>query len=79
MISIDLLNKVSEQVEKVEGKYGSYASLHEAYGVFIEEIRELETEIFKKHRDFDRVEAETIDCIVVLCRLYEFAKTRNDR
>ena len=79
MISIDLLNKVSEQVEKVETKYGSYASLHEAYGVLIEEIRELETEIFKKHRDFDRVEAETIDCIVVLCRLYEFAKTRNDR
>lgn len=79
MISIDLLNKVSEQVEKVEDKYGSYASLHEAYGVLIEEIRELETEIFKKHRDFDRVEAETIDCIVVLCRLYEFAKTRNDR
>lgn len=79
MISIDLLNKVSEQVEKVEDKYGSYASLHEAYGVLIEEIRELETEIFKKHRDFDRVETETIDCIVVLVRLYEFAKTRNDR
>lgn len=79
MISIDLLNKVSEQVEKVEDKYGSYASLHEAYGVLIEEIRELESEIFKKHRDFDRVKAETIDCIVVLCRLYEFAKTRNAR
>ena len=79
MISIDLLNKVSEQVDRVEGKYGSYVSLHEAYGVLIEEIRELETEIFKKHRDFDRVEAETIDCITVLVRLYEFAKTRNDR
>ena len=79
MISTDLLNKVSEQVDKVGGKYGSYASLHEAYGVLMEEIKELENEIFKKHRDFDRVEAETIDCIVVLCRLYEFAKTKNDR
>lgn len=79
MLDIDLLNKVDSQLEQVRAKYGSFASLHEAYGVLIEEIRELETEIFKKHRDFDRVEAETIDCIVVLCRLYEFAKTRNDR
>ena len=79
MINIDLLDKVNIQVEKANEKYGSFVSLHEAYGVLIEEIRELENEIFKKHRDFDRVEAETIDCIIVLVRLYEFAKTRNDR
>ena len=79
MLDINLLNKVDNQLEQVSAKYGSFASLHEAYGVLIEEIRELESEIFKKHRDFDRVEAETIDCITVLVRLYEFAKTRNDR
>ena len=78
-MDINSLNKIQEQIDECQNKYGSYASLHEAYGVLMEEIKELENEIFKKHRDFDRVEAETIDCITVLVRLYEFAKTKNDR
>lgn len=79
MISIELLNKIQEQIDECQNKYGSYASLHEAYGVLIEEVRELENEIFKKHRDFDRIEAEIIDILTVLFRLYEFSKTRNER
>ena len=78
-MDINLLNKIQSQIDECQNKYGSYASLHEAYGVLIEEIKELENEIFKKHRDFERIEAETIDSLTVLFRLYEFAKTRNDR
>jgi NTP pyrophosphatase (non-canonical NTP hydrolase) len=78
-MDINLLNKIQAQIDECQNKYGSYASLHEAYGVLMEEIKELENEIFKKHRDFERIEAETIDILTVLFRLYEFAKTRNDR
>ena len=78
-MDINLLNKIQSQIDECQNKYGSYASLHEAYGVLMEEIKELENEIFKKHRDFERIEAETIDILTVLFRLYEFAKTRNER
>lgn len=78
-MDINLLNKIQEQIDECERKYGNYASLHEAYAVLLEEVEELKNEIFKKHRDFERIKAETIDILTVLFRLYEFAKTRNDR
>ena len=78
-MNVNLLSKIQEQIDECQSKYGSYASLHEAYGVLIEEIKELEAEIFKKVRDFDRIEAETIDILTVLFRLYDFAQTKNDR
>ena len=78
-MDVNLLSKIQAQIDKCQSKYGSYASLHEAYGVLMEEVKELESEIFKKHRDFDRIEAETIDVLTVLFRLYDFTQTKNDR
>lgn len=78
-MELDMLNKVTSQIDTCNKKYGNFASLHEAYGVFKEEFRELENEIFKKNRDFDRIEAEIIDNLTVLVRMYDFAKTKNNR
>lgn len=78
-MDIEMLNKVSEQVRKCQEKYGDYASLHESWAVLQEETTELMMEIFKKKRNFERIEAEIIDCLTVLVRMYDFAKTRNDR
>lgn len=79
MISIELLNKVNAQLKEIDSKYGKFTSLHEGYGVMMEEIRELEIEIFKKVRDFDRLEAECIDVLCVLFRLYKTIKEKNAR
>lgn len=47
--------------------WGAYASAHEALGVLLEEVRELEDEVFKKQgaRDLDRMRSEGIDIAVV--------------
>ena len=79
-MNIDLLNRVSEQVNQCRAKYGSYAGRHEFLGVLIEEIEELKQEIFKKDLDFDRFESELIDVITVLVKGYEdIVDARNRR
>lgn len=70
-MNIDLLNRVSEQVNQCRAKYGSYAGRHEFLGVLIEEIEELKQEIFKKELDFEKFESELIDVITVLVKGYE--------
>lgn len=70
-MNIDLLNKVTEQVNKCYEKYGGYASSHEALSVFLEEVDELTTEIRKKDINLSRVEAEIIDNLTVLFKMYE--------
>lgn len=72
--------KIKNQIEKCYSKYGKYASAHEFLGVLIEEIEELKSEIFKKHLDFDLLEAEIIDCITVLFKGYnDIVKEKNER
>lgn len=72
--------KIKNQIEKCYSKYGKYASAHEFLGVLIEEIEELKAEIFKKHLDFDLLEAEIIDCITVLFKGYnDIVKEKNER
>lgn len=80
MISIDLLNKVNTQIEKCYEKYGSYASFSEAMAVLEEEHKELWQEHSKHQLDFDRIEAEIIDNIVVLIKMYnDIVLKRNER
>lgn len=79
-MNIDLLNKVTEQVNKCYEKYGSYSGRHEFYGVLIEEIEELKSEIFKKEPDFERLESEIVDVLTVLFKGFEdIVVKRNNR
>ena len=66
----DLLNKIKTQVEKCYNKYGSYDSFSEAMAVLEEEHKELWQEHSKRQLDFDRIEAEIVDNITVLIKMY---------
>lgn len=79
MISIDLLNKVSEQVEKCYERYGEYSSFHESMSVFREENEELWDECKKHELDFKRIEAEIIDNICVLVKMYNDIVVKENR
>ena len=79
-MNIELLNKVSEQIIQCREKYGNYASRHEFIGVLIEEIEELNQEVFKKEPDFDRLGAEMVDCLTVLIKGYaDIVESKNVR
>ena len=71
MISIELLNKINSQLDKVREKYGDYASFSEAMAVLHEEHNELWKEHSKHKLDFDRIESEIIDNLVVLFKMYD--------
>lgn len=70
MISIELLNKVNAQLKDCYNKHGDYASYSEAMAILHEEHNELWLEHSKHNLDFDRIEAEIIDNIVVLVKMY---------
>lgn len=70
-MNINLLYKIQKQIEKCYLKYGKYASFHEAMSVFREEFEELWEECKKKDLDFEKIEQEIIDNLVVLFKMYE--------
>ena len=47
---------------------GRYPSLHHAYGVLMEEVRELEVEVFKRRANRDHLETEALQIIAVCLR-----------
>lgn len=67
----NLLYKIQKQIEKCYLKYGKYASFHEAMSVFREEFEELWEECKKKELNFEKIEQEIIDNLVVLFKMYE--------
>ena len=69
-MNLDILNKVTEQVENCYNKYGQYSGRHEFIAVLWEEFEELKAEIFKKEPDFKRIENEIVDCLTVLFKGY---------
>lgn len=70
-MNINLLYKIQKQTEKCYLKYGKYASFHEAMSVFREESEELWEECKKKELNFEKIEQEIIDNLVVLFKMYE--------
>ena len=70
-MNINLLYKIQKQIEKCYLKYGNYASFHEAMSVFREEFEELWEECKKKELNFEKIEQEIIDNLVVLFKMYE--------
>lgn len=70
-MNIDLLNRVTEQINDCYEKYGDYASFSEAMSIFREEFEELWSEHKKHNLDFQRIESEIIDCLTVLFKMHE--------
>lgn len=65
-----LKERVKKQVLRCYEKYGKYSSFHEAMSVLREEFEELWEECKKKDKDFQNIENEIIDNIVVLVKMY---------
>lgn len=67
----DVLNEVQEEVASAEAKWPAMNSAHEAYGVLMEEIRELEEHIFtnQKRRNMAEMRAEAIQVAAMAVRL----------
>ena len=74
-----LLDKVNEQIKKCYEKYGEYVSFSEAMAVLEEEHKELWEEHSKHDLDFDRIEAEIIDNVVVLFKMYNDIVIKKNR
>lgn len=70
-MNINLLYKIQKQIEKCYLKYGKYVSFHESMSVFREEFEELWEECKKKELNFEKIEQEIIDNLVVLFKMYE--------
>lgn len=64
-------NKIEKRLEKCYQKYGKYYSFHESMSVFREEFEELWEECKKKELNFEKIEQEIIDNLVVLFKMYE--------
>ena len=78
-MDIKLLNKINAQLQKCYDKYGDYYSFSEAMAVLEEEHRELWDEHRKHQLDFDRIEAEIVDNIVVLMKMYQDIVVKKNR
>lgn len=67
---LDILDQLRAHVEEADAKHDPYNSAHEAYGVLMEEVRELEEHIFtcQKNRDVAAMRKEAIDVAVVMIR-----------
>ena len=46
----DIYNDVQEEYQQAIKRYDKFHSPHEGYAVLLEEVRELEAEVFKNHK-----------------------------
>ncbi|MFL6333065.1 MAG: hypothetical protein ACJ754_06940 [Pyrinomonadaceae bacterium] len=65
---MDFVRLIEEELARARAAYPDINSLHEGYAVILEEVRELETEVFKKpfRRDPHKVLAELVQ-IAAMC------------
>ena len=68
-----LWDVVCDEAARAQGKYGDFASMHEAYGVLAEEVSELFDEIRRKAREPKEIRAEAIQVAAVALRIADQA------
>jgi len=78
-MDVNLLSKIQAQIDKAYEKHQEYASFAEAMSIFREEFEELWQECKKKELDFERIEAEIIDNLVVLFKMYSDIVVKKNR
>ncbi len=64
------LNEAADELKRGRLLHAPFASAHEGYAVVLEEVRELEAEVFKRQslRDRDRMRAEAIQIAAMALR-----------
>lgn len=70
-MNIDFVNKIYNQIQSCRKKHGDYASFKESLAILFEEVQELWEESRKHELDFNKIEAEIIDCATVLFKMQE--------
>ena len=70
---MDFERLIEEELARARTAYPRINSLHEGYAVILEEVRELETEIFKKpfRRDLEHVLTELVQIAAMCIRTAE--------
>ena len=68
---LNVLVEVGQEVSKAESNWPAMNSAHEAYGVLMEEVRELEEHIFtnQKRRDMAAMREEAVQVAAMAIRL----------
>lgn len=79
-MDVNLLSKIQAQIDRAYEKHQEYASFAEAMSIFREEFEELWQECKKKELDFECIENEIIDNVVVLLKMHnDIVIKRNNR
>jgi NTP pyrophosphatase (non-canonical NTP hydrolase) len=74
----DILKRVNDEALDAQIRYGSFASMHEGYGVLAEEVAELFDAIRMRQEDTQRgpsIEKEAIQVAAVALRIARQAQT----
>lgn len=72
-MSASIMDRIAAVAAGADAKYGDFASMHEAYGVLLEEVAELFDEVRRKERSTLHLEAEAIDIAAVALRIAQQA------
>jgi hypothetical protein len=67
---VDAVELAHGELVEATGQYGPFASAHEGYAVVLEEVRELEKEVFlnPRERDTERMKKEAIQLAAMAIR-----------
>lgn len=78
-MEINLLNEITEKIDKCYEQNGEYASFAEAMSILREEFEELWQECKRKEFDFKKIKAEITDNLVVLFKMYDDIVVKENR
>lgn len=70
---MSILDEIAEEADRAVKKHGQYNSLHEAYGVLVEEVAEFFEEVRKKRskRNRDNIRQELVQIAAVCLKAAE--------
>ncbi len=79
-MSDGVLNEIAVELAKAEMKFPPFNSAHEGYAVLLEEVIELQAEVFKgggEPRSIERMRAEAIQVAAMGARFVKFCDGQN--
>lgn len=63
-----IITDVIREIQSAEKKFPAMRSAHEGYAILLEEVRELEAEVFRKEAPIDRMRKEAIQVAAMALR-----------
>lgn len=68
---MNFLNDVNRELLRAQQLHKPMCSAHDGYAVILEEVRELEREVFQKRRDWYKVREELVQLAAMCARFNE--------